>query len=79
MRLFPRASQRRSQNMHVVPSPSVREEIADHRLKLAERKVGHLRDPAAADHNFSVVENGSLSWRNGALRLIEGDEDLVVI
>src|SRR5664279_1794909 len=40
--------------------------------------VSLLRDPAAADHNIAIVENRSLPRGDGALWLIEGDEDFVV-
>jgi hypothetical protein len=35
-------------------------------------------DPAAADDNVSVVENRRLPWRDGALRLVEGNENFGV-
>src|SRR5580700_131063 len=37
-----------------------------------------LRNPRAADDDVVVVENCGLAWGDGALRLIEGDEDFVV-
>ena len=37
-----------------------------------------LDDPAAADHDFAVVEDRGLAGSDGALRLVEGDEDFVV-
>src|SRR5208283_1031398 len=37
-----------------------------------------LGDPTAADHNFSVVEDRRLPWRNRPLRLVERREDFVV-
>jgi hypothetical protein len=37
-----------------------------------------LSDPAAANHNFAVIEDCGLAGGDGALRLVEGDEDLVV-
>src|ERR1039458_9528944 len=40
--------------------------------------VSLLRDPAAAHHDVSIVENSRLSRCDGALRLVEGDEDFVV-
>src|SRR5947209_12055146 len=40
--------------------------------------LGRLRDPAAAEHDVAVVENGGLPGRDGALRIIEGYDDFVV-
>src|SRR4029077_17953677 len=36
-----------------------------------------LSNPAAAYHYISIVENCCLTWSNGALRLVEGDQDFV--
>src|SRR6266567_6487249 len=36
-----------------------------------------LSDPAAAHHDLPIVEYGCLAGRDGALRLIKGDQDLV--
>ena len=44
-----------------------------------ERPISELADPAAADDYIAVVEDCRLAWRDGALRLVEGDEHLVVI
>ncbi len=37
-----------------------------------------LSDPAAADNYVAIVEDGGLAGRDGALRLVEGDEDLAI-
>ena len=37
-----------------------------------------LSNPAAADHNVAVVEDCGLAGRDGALRLVESDDDLVI-
>src|SRR5579864_9114388 len=36
-----------------------------------------LSDPAAADHDLALIENRGLARSDGALRLIESDEDFV--
>ena len=36
-----------------------------------------LCDPAAAYHYVSIVENDRLTWRNGALGLVERNQDFV--
>ena len=43
--------------------------------------MGHpvpLSDPAAADYNIAIVEYGCLTGGYGALRLVEGDKNLIV-
>src|SRR5580704_15845135 len=37
-----------------------------------------LLDPPATDHDVAVIEYGGLAGRDGALRLIEVGEDLVI-
>jgi hypothetical protein len=37
-----------------------------------------LSDPTAAQDEVAVVENRGLAGRNGALRLVEGDQHFVV-
>ena len=37
-----------------------------------------LSNPAAADDNVAIVEDRGLAGRDGALRLVEGDEDFVI-
>src|SRR5579864_1684053 len=38
-----------------------------------------LDDPAAADDNIPVVENGGLARSDGPLRLVEGDKNFIAI
>ena len=47
-------------------------------LACSRHLLRSLSDPAAADHNVTVVEDRGLSGCDGALGLVEGDKDFVV-
>ena len=47
-------------------------------LACSRHLLRSLSDPAAADHDVTVVEDRGLAGRDGALGLVEGDEDCVL-
>ena len=44
---------------------------------VTENRGTKSADPAAANHDVPIVEDGCLPRRDGALRLIEGDQHFV--